>query len=579
MKKRIISVLLVIALAAALCFATGVTAFAAGSVKLTVEISPKSLTGAGTVSVKATVQNNTDNEITDVSVTFPGTDPASIGSIAAGDSGTKSNSEWEVSSDMLDTPLEFTADFTDANGNEKSVSASATITKKDSVVDAQASASVDKKEIDKGGKVKFTFVLENNGNVTLEKVSLKAPPLNGGDQLGDTFTLKAGEKKTMTWSPTLSAGVEVKPVFSYTANGEKGTAKADTVSVKIKGEDDAESSASAATDALSISATADSTTVATGSTVAFQLTIKNSSFDKIRNLKATDSAGNNVKLSATTVEGNGSITGTASIVAEKTDSISFTVTGEDADGNSVKATSSPVSITVQEVDPATAIGMDISIPTLTLTKAGPVEFTFIVKNNSGVELKDVKITEATLGDIETIASMTDAQQEIKKSIEIDKTTTLTFQISATLPDGTQVEKAATPVTMTLDQGIGGMGNMLMILLIVVIAIVVVAIVLGVFIHKNKKAGFTAFGKPRNGKGGKNGSNGHPAKPINGQRQAQGQLPQQRPQQHRQAQQKPRNHMSVENIEPSKTQQRPPKQRQQKPPAKKGGANYTDRNKF
>ena len=53
------------------------------------------------------------------------------------------------------------------------------------------------------------------------------------------------------------------------------------------------------------------------------------------------------------------VTGTASIVAEKTDSISFTVTGEDADGNSVKATSSPVSITVQEVDPATAIGMDI----------------------------------------------------------------------------------------------------------------------------------------------------------------------------------------------------------------------------
>ena len=120
-------------------------------------------------------------------------------------------------------------------------------------------------------------------------------------------------------------------------------------------------------------------------------------------------------------------------------------------------------ITVQEVDPATAIGMDISIPTLTLTKAGPVEFTFIVKNNSGVELKDVKITEATLGDIETIASMTDAQQEVKKSIEIDKTTTLTFQISATLPDGTQVEKAAAPVTMTLEQGIGGMGNMLMIL--------------------------------------------------------------------------------------------------------------------
>ena len=96
--------------------------------------------------------------------------------------------------------------------------------------------------------------------MTLEKVSLKAPPLNGGDQLGDTFTLKAGEKDHDHGSPTLSAGWEVKPVFSYTANGEKGTAKADTEALRSKAKT-MPSRRQARRQMLAISATADNTTV------------------------------------------------------------------------------------------------------------------------------------------------------------------------------------------------------------------------------------------------------------------------------------------------------------------------------
>ena len=43
-----------------------------------------------------------------------------------------------------------------------------------------------------------------------------------------------------------------------------------------------------------------------------------------------------------------------------------------------------------------------------------------------------------------------------------------------------------------------MSTMLILLLIVVVAIAAVAVTLGVFIHKNKKAGYTAFGKRRDG---------------------------------------------------------------------------------
>ena len=63
------------------------------------------------------MQNNTDSEISDVTVTFPGDDSENIGSIPAGESKTRSDNEWNVSEDMLDTDLTFSAAFTDAHGN------------------------------------------------------------------------------------------------------------------------------------------------------------------------------------------------------------------------------------------------------------------------------------------------------------------------------------------------------------------------------------------------------------------------------------------------------------------------------
>ena len=230
--KKIVSILLAAVLAVTLCISMSATALAAGKVTITASVSPSSLTGAGTVSVKVTVQNNTDSEISDVTVTFPGDDSENIGSIPAGESKTRSDNEWNVSEDMLDTDLTFSAAFTDANGNTQTVrTESLTITKKESTVAATATASVSKDTIEKGDKVKFTFKLKNEGNVTLEKASLKAPPLSDGEQLGKTFSLEPGETKIMTWETPLSESVDVKPVFSYTANGEKGTAKAGTVSV------------------------------------------------------------------------------------------------------------------------------------------------------------------------------------------------------------------------------------------------------------------------------------------------------------------------------------------------------------
>ena len=571
--KKIVSILLAAVLAVTLCISMSATALAAGKVTITASVSPSSLTGAGTVSVKVTVQNNTDSEISDVTVTFPGDDSENIGSIPAGESKTRSDNEWNVSEDMLDTDLTFSAAFTDANGNTQTVrTESLTITKKESTVAATATASVSKDTIEKGDKVKFTFKLKNEGNVTLEKASLKAPPLSDGEHLGKTFSLEPGETKIMTWETPLSESVDVKPVFSYTANGEKGTAKAGTVSVTVNGE--AKASSTPEADALEVVATANNTQVKAGDKVAFEVTVRNHGSEDLEKLKVTDANGNLVTFTGTQLDAGSAARGTAEVTVQQTTSFVFTATAEDADGNSVKAASDPVEITVDAVDLASALTMDVAfIPEV--SKAGPVDFTFKVKNNTGQEIKNIVISEATLGEIAAIPSMTDAEQDVTQPIQVDKTTSFVFTISGELPDGTRLEsQTQQPATVTVKQAFGGMSTMLILLLIVVVAIAAVAVTLGVFIHKNKKAGYTAFGKRRDGGPDPRQRNGgsHP----NG--QGTNRRYQERPPQARQ--QRPRSQMPHEEIEPRQQRPQAPRQKQQRPPAsKKGGKGYSDRNKF
>lgn len=557
-----------------------VTAFAEGKVTITASVSPSSLTGAGTVSVKVTVQNDTDSEISDVTVTFPGDDSENIGNIPAGDAGTRSDSEWDVSEDMLDTDLTFSATFTDANGNSQTVQTkSLTIAKKESTVAATATASVSKDTIEKGEKVKFTFKLKNEGNVTLEKASLKAPPLSDGDQLGKTFSLEPGETKIMTWETPLNESIDVKPVFSYTADGEKGTAKAGTVSVTVDGE--AQASATPEADALEVAVTANNTQVKAGDQVAFEVTVRNHGSEDLENLKVTDANGNRVTFTGTQLGAGSAAKGTMEATLQETTSFVFTATAEDANGNSVKAVSDPVEITVDAaVDLTSALTMDVAfIPEI--SKAGSVDFTFKVRNNTGQEIKNIVISEATLGEIATIPSMTDAEQDVTQPIEVEKTTSFVFTISGELPDGTRLEsQTQQPATVTVKQAFGGMSTMLVLLLIVIIAIAVVAITLGILIHKNKKAGYTAFGKRRDGgpdpkQRPRQGNSGSRPNGKNTDRRYQ----ERRPPQVRQ-QQRPRSQMPHEEIKPRGQRPQAPRQKQQKPPApRKGGKGYSDRNKF
>ncbi|MEA4853394.1 MAG: CARDB domain-containing protein [Christensenella sp.] len=566
--KKAISVILVIALALALCISVGTVAYAEGTVKLRISVNPGSLTGAGTVKLSAEVINETDGEISGVVLNYPNGsgDPVGLDSIPAGESRSHSNSSWSISDDMLGTDLTFTADFTAADGSAKQVSATLNIAKKESVVSVSGEASADKTTINAEDAVNFTFVLRNDGNVTIENCKLKAPPISGGAQIGDTFSLSAGQQRKLTWKITMSESTEVKPAFTYTVNGENKTLTLDPINISTGTEQKG---------ALTVSAKADSSTVDAGGTTQFTVTVKNTGNSDLSNLKVIDQNGNKVSMEATSVSAGSSVNGTMKTTVEKAGSYTFTATADGADGNSVTAKSSAVAIEVgaqatASIDPASIVRLDVGISATSLSKAGPVNFEFKIINGSGQALQNVVVSEPTLGEIANIPSMADAEQTVTKTVEVDKTTAYAFTVTAQLPDGTQVTSSTPSVTISVQQTGGGMTGLLILMIVIICAIIGVAIALGVMVHKNKKAG---------GQAKKNAK--HPSQPRSAQQQDRQRAQQQRqtqarsPQQ-RQTQAKPTTRqgrrMPQESIEPHTAKKR-------RPPQGNGSGHYSDRNKF
>ena len=568
--KKLVSVILAIAIILTLCMTLGGVASAAGvSIKATV--SPASLASAGTVKLSVDVSNTSGVTISNVQLHYPASgDTVSLDNMASGDTQSYTNPEWSVSDDMIGNEMVFELTFTTEDGSEKSVSTQPfTITRKESVVDVSGNASASTDTIKAGDKVKFTFVLQNNGNVKITDCALKAPPIKNGAQIGDTFSLSAGQKRTLEWSVVLNESTDVKPSFTYKVNGETKTLKLDTISVKADGEEKKA--------AMTVSATSDNTTVKSGEKVKFVIDVKNNGSSDLKNLKVVDQNGNSVTMDSKTLAADGeSAEGTLEATITKDGSYTFTATATDSDGNEVRATSQAVQVKVDaeasptaSVDINNVIRLEAEISAVELAKAGPVEIGFTIKNLSGEELTNVIISEATLGEIANIPAMTEAEQSVPYTLQAQETASYTFKLQATLPDGTTVETSLPSQTITVKQGTaGGMMNLLVLMIIIICAIIGVAIALGVMVHKNKKAG------GKKGKQRKEQERGYEERPQ--QRQAQ----QRQPQQKRQS-------MPHESIEPRPQQkrqprgsgQRPPQQRQQRPRGKNGGSGYGDRNKF
>ena len=74
-------------------------------------------------------------------------------------------------------------------------------------------------------RVTYIFTIENNSGIKIEECKLEAAAVKKG-QMGDTFSLENGQKKTMQWTTAKQVPIIVEAVLTFQKDGEAKSCKA-----------------------------------------------------------------------------------------------------------------------------------------------------------------------------------------------------------------------------------------------------------------------------------------------------------------------------------------------------------------
>ena len=279
-------------------------------------------------------------------------------------------------------------------------------------VDQNASLSLnktaDKTSVSAAGEeIVYTLIVANNGNVTIENVTVIDERVNVNENVG---TLAPGESATVTATYTVSqadmdAGsiVNVATVSGTDPNGED-TDTEDGVTV------DTEQNAS-----LSLNKTADKTSVsAAGEEIVYTLTVTNNGNVTIENVTVVDEKVNVNENVGTLAPGeSATVTVTYTVSQADMDAGSIvnvaTVSGTDPNGED---TDSEDSVTV-DTEVAAQITVSKSVDSDTYTEIGQVlNYTITVKNTGSVTITNITVVDPLTGFEASIESLAPGEEEV-----------------------------------------------------------------------------------------------------------------------------------------------------------------------
>ncbi len=512
--KKFMTTVLVIAIMLTLVVGFGGVAQAANSsLTTTVTISPTNMTSPGAAQVKIKITNNGD-PVTDVKVIAPGGsgEVCATGEIPAGQT-VEMGGTWQVTEDDLGQSRTFLITWTDADGAKMSGSSpSFTIKKEEANATASISLSTAVTSVKSGDKCKFTFKIKNDGNTKIEKAYLTSQQMNGGKQMGDTFSIAPGETITKNWSEPLSKDTTATVTLTYAdpASGTEKKAQSNEVTVKVGATTESApptesvdpNATPVAAQSLSVDLQTDKQEVAPGETINCTVTVTNTGTKAISNLSVTDPTGAPVQMSAQSLAAGETATGSAGYVANADSSLVFNVAGTEDDGAPVAAESNAVPVStaaapVAQINPSEVIKLGIELSTNKLTKPGDVTMTVTVSNLSQEPLSDIVVTDALLGTL-TLPSLAAGESHAFDPItkKIEETTQFQYQASAVMPNGQSIQ-TSTPqfevAVVKTSSSFFDMDNNTLLLLIIIVAAAAVAGVLIYLYFRGKKTGKGMFG--------------------------------------------------------------------------------------
>ncbi len=422
--KKHISLILVMTLILSLVFSFGSVAFASS---FTVTPDPASMASGGDVTFTYVIYNDSGSTIT--GQIMYGSTPVADVSVANGET-REDTFKMNVSDAMLGQTLTF---------NLNGMQATAKVDKKVLTTKIAATPSTPLNLYGEGEAVKFEFKIENQGESTLENIVVSAPELNGGKGLNAGFSLAPGESKPVKFSYTMSKDVTVNPVVNYSVGGAAQAPYAmSPVALTLEKRD------------VKPVLSADNLKPTPGQEVTFTLNLTNKGNVPYTDIKVL--ANGESKDYPSTLDANGTQTGTFKMTFQTSTEVFCSISLKDHTGAVVQINSNSlnVDLPVDSTAVDSKLGFTMSVDRPQLTSAGSINFTGMITNGTDYELKSVKVTEATLGDVYTADTLAaGGTANVPYTVDINETTTYNFVLTATDKDGNTYTKNAEPVTVTI----------------------------------------------------------------------------------------------------------------------------------
>ena len=387
MKRRLIVCLVVILSLVAGLASTAAAEAEVDSLKVSIELSSSKLAEPREIDVSIQVTNTGDTDMPGPVTLY---DPSNkqveeFGSptLAAGASRSWSG-KWSVTQSQLDSgKLTFKLKYSlyNAAGElvNKTYNFSHPLTYTGAVTSVEINRTITPTTARKGQTVSVTYDIINTGNVDITDVSIKENA-SVSSKSGTIASVPAGEKGSYTFSVTMGTkDLTSQATITYKAGGKTQTEKKDAATIKY-GEVK-----------LTASLAASKKGGLPGDTVKLTLTLKNTGSADYQNVSVSDAVLGEL-FTGQTVPAGQTVTLEKDITITDSEDYQFTVTGQDASGESVETATDRVSVTA--VDPAKQVVLQVEAAAdreTVYTLPGTVKFRVTVTNVSAVDVSDVTV--------------------------------------------------------------------------------------------------------------------------------------------------------------------------------------------
>lgn len=288
----------------------------------------------GTVNVTYTLQNNSDESITALTLkdNFSTVAIASGLTLAANSEQKVYTKTYTITKDIVSAPTVSYKYL--GKSYTKTLDA---LTIKIGTAAATVSTTSDKTSASNGDSVKFTTTIKNTGTSSLSDLTLYDSDNNS---VANGISLAAGETKTIDTNITMTSD---KNVF-FTLKGKDSNGS----SIEIKGNTINITLSDPVTEGLQVTASADSESISSGTPVKFTFTVKNTSSGVIKNISVGEEDAEEAltsSISSLAAGASATLTATIDNIYQTTD-FNFVARGTNTAGKDVEVASNSIRIVV-----------------------------------------------------------------------------------------------------------------------------------------------------------------------------------------------------------------------------------------